>query len=102
MNYDPTDIRAQERRTQEQQRQQEIALEQAKDDFLSLMATAFGRRFMWDLLARCGVFTSSFRTSAEMAFLEGKRVIGLQMLERIHALCPERYVEMLNEAKERT
>ncbi len=65
------------------------------------MSNKQGRRFMWRLLSRAGVYQSSFNTNnAVMAFNEGNRNAGLQQLNEIMEACPERYTEMLAEQKE--
>ena len=101
MSYDPHNLRAQEQRAQDKATQQRIDRDQEIADFAELMASAAGRRFLWRMLDKCGVYRSSFRTSAEMGLLEGQRNIGLLLLSELHEICPERYIEMLNEAKER-
>lgn len=100
MSYDPTDINAHRAAAAEAVKQRELQRKQQAADFVELMSTRVGRRFIWRMLDVAGVFRSTFRTSAEGAFLEGQRNIGLMLMADIHELCPERYVEMLNEAKE--
>jgi hypothetical protein len=101
MQYDPHNLRAQDQRNQDKANGQRIEREQELADFAELMALPAGRRFMWRVLDKCGVYRSSFRTSSEMGFLEGQRNIGLMLLHELHETCPERYIEMITEAKER-
>ncbi len=64
-----------------------------------LMADARGRRFVWALLGRAGLFRSSMAHSAELtAFNEGRRDTGLALLGDVMRLCPERYAGMQAEA----
>lgn len=64
-----------------------------------LMADARGRRFVWALLGKAGLFRSSMAGSAELtAFNEGRRDIGLALLGDVMRLCPERYAGMQAEA----
>ena len=67
------------------------------DDVRWLMGTKRGRRIIWRLLERTGVFRTSFRLNNEMAFLEGQRNVGLILIDLIHANCPEMYLTMLKE-----
>lgn len=68
------------------------------NDFKWLMSCPQGRRIVWRLLGSAGVFRSSFATNAmQMAFNEGKRNEGLELLAQIHTLCPERYQVMVEE-----
>lgn len=82
----------------EQDEAQALAARIEQDDLKMLMSNASGRRFMWKLLGDCRIFHSNFSTSAlEMARREGRREIGLKLLEQVHLLCPERYEEMRKE-----
>lgn len=99
--YDPLDLAGQERtfaRTAEEER---LAREKEQNDLRWVMSTKQGRRFMWRLLSRAGLFQSCFdMNSAVMAFKEGNRNAGLQQLTDIMEACPERYSEMFAEQKE--
>lgn len=78
-----------------------FASKQADEDFLWLMGQQTGRRFMWGLLGRCNVFSTSFNTHGGLMNLaEGKKQVGYQYLEKINQLCPDLYVVMMNEANE--
>lgn len=79
----------------------QFAQKQADEDFLWLMSQQSGRRFVWGLLGRCNVFSTSFNTHGGlMTLAEGKKQIGYQYLEKINQLCPDLYVVMMNEANE--
>lgn len=68
------------------------------EDFKWLMGSKRGRRIVWRLLDRAGVFRLSFNTNAmQMAFAEGNRNEGLRVLSQIHTLCPELYQVMVKE-----
>lgn len=101
MSYEPHNLRAQQEREQDKANRQRIDREQEIADFAELMSKPAGRRFLWRMLDKCGVYRSSFRTSAEMGFLEGQRNIGLMLISELHEICPEQYIAMLTEAKER-
>jgi len=63
------------------------------------MASSGGRAWMYDILVRCHIFTTSFHSNAlSMAFMEGERNVGLKLVADIHAHCPDRYNEMMQEA----
>ena len=81
------------------QQQAERAEAKRQDAFRSLMATAEGRRWMWWLLERCGVFRTSFTGDATTYFNEGTRNVGLMVIADINALCPEQFATMMTEAK---
>ena len=63
-----------------------------------LMSDQRGRRFVWNLLGKAGVFRSSMAGSAELtAFNEGRRDIGLALLADVTRLSPENYTLMQSE-----
>ena len=101
-NYDPLDVRGQERSKADKDLRDRLSRETEEGDFKWLMSSKRGRRIVWRLLERAGVFRLSFNTnSMQMAFAEGNRNEGLRTLAQIHALCPELYPVMVKEANER-
>lgn len=72
--------------------------ERARDDLRAILATAEGRRFAWSILASAGVYGRSFTGEPlTTAHNEGRREVGLQLLERIEAQAPGSYLAMLRE-----
>jgi len=97
-SYDPTDIRSQDRAKADADKREQLAKETEESDLKWLMSSKRGRRIVWRLLDRAGVFRLSFNTNAmAMAFAEGNRNEGLRLLAQIHALCPELYPVMLKD-----
>ena len=97
-SLDPLDLRGQERAKEEAASRTQLARVNEDDDFKWLMGSKRGRRIVWRLLDRTGVFRLSFNTnSMQMAFAEGNRNEGLRTLAQIHALCPELYPVMMKE-----
>jgi hypothetical protein len=97
-NYDPTDIRSQERARTDKDTAAKLIKETEEADLKWLMGSKRGRRIVWRQLDRAGVFRLSFNTNAmSMAFAEGNRNEGLRILAQIHALCPELYPTMVKE-----
>ena len=80
-------------------RRAERAEAQRQAAFRAVMATADGRRWIWWLLDRCGVFRTSFTGDATTYFNEGTRNVGLMVIADINALCPDLFVTMMTEAK---
>jgi len=104
-NYDPLDLRIQERSKAERELRERLARENEEADIKWLMGNKRGRRVIWRLLDQAGVFRSSFNTNAmTMSFAEGHRNYGLRILALIHSQCPELYPTMMKEqtADERT
>jgi hypothetical protein len=100
-NFDPMDIRSQERIQAQADERNELAQRIEVDDLKWLMSNKRGRRFVFRLLERAGVWRLSFNTNAlTMAFNEGTRNEGLRLLDQIATHCPDRHTDMLKESKE--
>ena len=69
------------------------------NDLKFLLASDQGRRFIWNMLEKCGVFKSSFTGSSETFFLEGPRNIGLKLMSDIMRVDPESYLKMIKSNK---
>ena len=96
--YDPTDVQAQEAARESQDRERKLSQDTEESDFKWLMGSKRGRRIVWRLLEKAGVFRSVFNTnSMAMAFAEGGRNYGLHTVALIHTLCPELYPVMVKE-----
>lgn len=97
-DFDPTDIRGQERARENKELRAKLTRDTEEADFKWLMSSKRGRRIVWRLLDRAGVFRLSFNTnSMAMAFAEGNRNEGLRTIGLIHSLCPELYPVMVRE-----
>lgn len=96
--YDPTDVNAQEAARESQDRERKQSKDTEESDLKWLMRNKQGRRIVWRLLEKAGVFRSVFNTNAmAMSFAEGHRNYGLQTLTLIHVACPELFPVMLKE-----
>jgi hypothetical protein len=97
-SYDPTDLRQQDDERQKEANRIRLAGEVEALDTKWLMSSKRGRRIVWRLLEKAGVFQLSFDTNAlRMAFNEGNRNYGNKLLEQINRLCPELYPVMTKE-----
>ena len=97
-NYDPLDIRGQERAKTDKDVRDKLDRETEGGDIRWLMGSKRGRRIVWRLLEQSGVFRLSFNTNAmQMAFAEGNRNFGNRTLALIHTLTPELYPVMVKE-----
>lgn len=100
-NYDPMDVRGQERQREEQDLKARVNRDTEESDLKWLMGSKRGRRIVWRLLDQSGVFRLSFNTNAmQMSFAEGNRNFGNRTLALINSLCPELYPTMVKEANE--
>lgn len=83
-----------------QQKAQNLA-ERQESDMKFVLETVQGRRVIWDLLCRAGVFASSFTGDNNATnFNEGRRSEGLRLFNSVMAACPDLYLKMAAEAKE--
>jgi hypothetical protein len=93
--------------SQEAQREQarlraQVAAQSEIEDIRWLMGSKRGRRVVHRLLENAGVFRISFHTNAlQMAFNEGNRNQGNVLLALVTEHCPDKYAELLNEAKQK-
>lgn len=95
---DPLDIRGQEQRQQDAQERNKLAAKIEEEDVKWLMSNKRGRRIVYRLLERAGVWRLSFNTNAlQMAFNEGNRNEGLALFAKVMAFCPEQYAIMVKE-----
>lgn len=97
-NFDPTDTQRQKRVQADIELRRRIAKETEDEDLKWLMGSKRGRRIVWSLLERAGIYRLSFNTNAmAMAFAEGTRNEGLRLLNQVLTLCPELYAAMVKE-----
>ena len=98
-NYNPLDIEAQEQARFDAELKTRLAEETEEKDIQWLMQSKRGRRIVWRLLSQSGVFQPVFHpTAMVMAFQEGKRNYGLQVLATVNKHCPELYPTMMKES----
>jgi hypothetical protein len=74
---------------------------QADADLKWVMSDARGRRFVWALMARSGIYRNSYLAGQgqgeAVAFYEGERNIGLELLARVAKVTPKAYQTMTQE-----
>jgi hypothetical protein len=97
---DPLDIEAREKAKAESKDRKSLASLQETEDLKWLLSDKRGRRVLWRILERTGLYRTSFTGNSETYFREGQRDIGLQLLSLITANCPEKYGLMMTENSE--
>ena len=71
-----------------------------EQDLLWLLGHRQGRRIFWKWISKSGPLNTSFGSGNDKTnFNEGKRQLGLWMLDELTKVKPEAYVQMVNEAK---
>ena len=68
-----------------------------------VMSSPAGRQWLWDTLASCHMFHTTFNGDAlASAFAEGQRAVGLAILSDIMLACPDSYIQAMRESNERS
>jgi hypothetical protein len=90
-------------RDSEAARERELIAAQQAEDLREIMASPAGRRLMWRLLDRAGLYRLSHAGEAthQTAFAEGARNFGLALLDELTAHCHTSYLQMVAETHER-
>ncbi len=79
-----------------------IAKEQEQEELRQVLQTQVGRAVIYRMLCACGTYHSVFDTNAlVMAFNEGRRNIGLTLLEEVLTDHNNAYIMMQHEANEK-
>lgn len=69
--------------------------EQYKRDLNAVLSTPEGERVLYEIVSRCGIYQKSFTGNSETFFREGKRVVGLSVLDDIAKLAPTKFASFL-------
>lgn len=101
MQHDPTDLTANEEARRERAKALRTQRYLVSEDTTWLMGSKRGRRIVWRLLEKTGVFRCSFTGDNETFFREGQRNVGLILMAQINESCPESYTLMMKEQHER-
>lgn len=75
-------------------------LQQIKSDVRTVFDNPAGRRILDKILAMCEIYNDTFTGNSRTFFLEGKRSVGLEILEMIMETDVEIYIKTLRENKE--
>lgn len=96
---DPTDLKAHEREAESENLVQSVSRRQEVEDLRWLMGHKQGRRFVWRLLDKAGVYRTSFTGNSETFFREGQRNVGLFVLGEVMEVTHEQFAKMLDESR---
>jgi hypothetical protein len=88
MNYDE--------RSQDDIDNELFLIQQRKDDFTVLIKTEGGKRFIVELLETTGVLNLGYSPElSDMAYVQGRRSVGVALLNRIRIEQPKLLTELL-------
>lgn len=98
--YLPIDLEAQAEMSAQEQEKAKQRKAQDAADWRFVLGDKRGRRVVWGLLEKAGVFKVSFSPEAlQMAFNEGGRNLGLGILAAISEHAPDALRKMQSEAE---
>lgn len=75
-------------------------IERSRKDMRAVLATAEGRRVMWQLIGKCKVLSSIFETNSRIYYNAGQQDIGHYLLGEIVNADPDMWIKMQTENKE--
>jgi hypothetical protein len=78
-----------------------LAREKELAELYEVLSSYGGRAFIWRLLGQCGVYSTASGECKDVFRFEGKRDIGLWVLEELFTAKPDTYTIMRNEAEAR-
>ena len=70
---------------------------QAQNDIREVMSRPEGRRVMWRILVKAGIYADCFTGNSTTFFNEGKRSIGLQLMAELEAAAKDQFIDMWKE-----
>lgn len=98
MSHDPTDLRAEEQKQEREKLEAKAEANKELANFKWQMSSKQGREFMFGLLAKAGIYRSSFTSNGALtSFNEGQRFVGLYYVDMINTHCLDEFVLMLKE-----
>jgi hypothetical protein len=78
----------------------QLQKKQKQADLKFVLETAQGKRFLWGLLKKCGIFETSYDSNPHTVyFKEGRRNLGLELIAEINDASPEALEAMMTESK---
>lgn len=83
-------------------RQQKREMRQLKEDIGHVLDDPRGRRVLMWVLNLTGLYNPSFTGNSETFFREGKRSVGLHIVQELSAVRPMAYADLLRESVQRT
>jgi len=63
----------------------------------SVMATSQGKDVIWEILSLCGIYDSQFTGNSGTFFNEGRRSVGLDIIQMLQDAEPTMYAQLLLE-----
>ncbi len=88
--------KAPKREDREFQKTQNLLIAKVKD----VLKTSSGQALIWEILSMCGIYSSTFTGNSQGAYLEGRRSIGLEILQLLEDADKTFYPKLLLEKQD--
>jgi hypothetical protein len=60
-----------------------------------LLSKSFGKEVIWHILSMCNIYGDTFTGNSHTYYLEGKRAVGLEILQMLEDADPTAYPKLL-------
>lgn len=78
--------------------QEKLDKEQFRYDIKHVMSHPSGRRFMmWLIDGKCNLWGGTFTGTSETFHLEGRRSVGIDVMQQLQEICPDLYAAMITD-----
>ncbi len=79
----------------------ELDEEQREVNWKAVLDTYEGRAVFWDILTLCSIYDAGFLPSEHSLYRDGKRAVGVTIIEDLEEVAPNAYSRMREEYIER-
>lgn len=92
---------ADEKQIKDARLHERFAKRKEQEDIQFLLSTPQGRRYIWKVLSICGVYRQSAVDSGSWTYFnEGRRSVGLKLLDEVMIADAAAYLKMIDENKQ--
>jgi len=78
-----------------QEEREKYEIEELRNAFRTILGTRQGRKVLWFILDICNVYGDCFTGNSRTFYLEGRKSIGLELIDAIEDARPGTYARML-------
>lgn len=77
----------------------EVAYRNLCNNMREVTKSTAGKEIIWSILAMCGLYSESFTGNSQTFYMEGKRAVGLEILQVMEDADKTLYARLLLEAQ---
>jgi len=96
-----TDSATDRKRIRELEKRAKADHERTGNVIRTICSTEQGRRFLWDQLDQCSIFTAIYPSHPNLGAVLGERNVGLRLLALVTEFCPAMFIKMMEETNAR-